>query len=165
MAWLYCEAVDEWNDNWWVLTGASEWCLWTYVTHCWLLSQNRSVLQSSSWAHNMVERHLFGWMCACSAFSKVYTFGPTFRAENSHTRHHLSEFSMIEAELAFTQSLDDIMMVSLSSLLLIVRVILQTKAQTWLLKLCYVACNKIHYCDDDNTSVIVDIINHLTVVL
>jgi len=43
-----------------------------------------------------------------SALSKVYTFGPTFRAENSHTRHHLSEFSMIEAELAFTQTLDDV---------------------------------------------------------
>jgi len=46
-----------------------------------------------------------------SAFSKVYTFGPTFRADNSRTRHHLAEFSMIEAELAFTQSLDDIIKV------------------------------------------------------
>ena len=44
--------------------------------------------------------------------SKVYTFGPTFRAENSHTRHHLAEFSMVEAELAFTRSLDDIMKVN-----------------------------------------------------
>ena len=50
-------------------------------------------------------------MFGCSAFSKVYTFGPTFRADNSRTRHHLSEFSMVEAELAFTQSLDDIMKV------------------------------------------------------
>jgi len=51
----------------------------------------------------------------CSALSKVYTFGPTFRAENSRTRHHLSEFSMVEAELAFTQSLDDITRVNLST--------------------------------------------------
>jgi len=72
-------------------------------------------------------------MCACSAFSKVYTFGPTFRADNSRTRHHLSEFNMIEAELAFTLSLDDIMKVSTSllfSLLLIVFVVLQTKVRT-----------------------------------
>jgi asparaginyl-tRNA synthetase len=37
----------------------------------------------------------------CLALSKVYTFGPTFRAENSHTSRHLSEFWMIEPEVAF----------------------------------------------------------------
>lgn len=37
----------------------------------------------------------------CCALSKVYTFGPTFRAENSNTSRHLSEFWMIEPELAF----------------------------------------------------------------
>ena len=37
----------------------------------------------------------------CCALSDVYTFGPTFRAENSHTSRHLSEFWMIEPELAF----------------------------------------------------------------
>ena len=36
-----------------------------------------------------------------SALSKVYTFGPTFRAENSHTSRHLAEFWMVEPELAF----------------------------------------------------------------
>ena len=35
------------------------------------------------------------------AFSKIYTFGPTFRAENSHTPYHASEFWMIEPEIAF----------------------------------------------------------------
>ena len=35
------------------------------------------------------------------AMSKVYTFGPTFRAENSNTSRHLAEFWMIEPEIAF----------------------------------------------------------------
>lgn len=43
----------------------------------------------------------------CLALSKVYTFGPTFRAENSNTSRHLAEFWMIEPELAFA-SLSDI---------------------------------------------------------
>jgi asparaginyl-tRNA synthetase len=37
----------------------------------------------------------------CCALSRVYTFGPTFRAENSNTSRHLSEFWMIEPEIAF----------------------------------------------------------------
>lgn len=37
----------------------------------------------------------------CSALSKVYTFGPTFRAENSNTSRHLAEFWMVEPEIAF----------------------------------------------------------------
>lgn len=43
----------------------------------------------------------------CMALSKVYTFGPTFRAENSNTSRHLAEFWMIEPEIAFAD-LDDI---------------------------------------------------------
>ena len=43
---------------------------------------------------------------AC-ALSKVYTFGPTFRAENSNTSRHLSEFWMIEPEIAFADLADD----------------------------------------------------------
>ncbi len=38
---------------------------------------------------------------SCLALSKVYTFGPTFRAENSNTSRHLAEFWMIEPEIAF----------------------------------------------------------------
>ncbi len=44
----------------------------------------------------------------CLALSKVYTFGPTFRAENSNTSRHLAEFWMIEPEIAFANLMDDI---------------------------------------------------------
>ena len=43
----------------------------------------------------------------CTALSKVYTFGPTFRAENSHTTRHLAEFWMIEPEIAFADLAED----------------------------------------------------------
>ncbi|CAK6448941.1 unnamed protein product [Pipistrellus nathusii] len=45
------------------------------------------------------------------AFTQVFTFGPTFRAENSQSRRHLSEFYMVEAEISFVESLQDIMQV------------------------------------------------------
>ena len=43
----------------------------------------------------------------CQALGRVYTFGPTFRAENSNTSRHLAEFWMIEPELAFADLNDD----------------------------------------------------------
>jgi asparaginyl-tRNA synthetase len=42
-----------------------------------------------------------------SALTNIYTFGPTFRAENSHTARHLAEFWMIEPEMAFCDLEDD----------------------------------------------------------
>jgi asparaginyl-tRNA synthetase len=42
----------------------------------------------------------------CNALSKVYTFGPTFRAENSNTTRHLAEFWMVEPEIAFANLSD-----------------------------------------------------------
>lgn len=45
--------------------------------------------------------------CACMALGKVYSFGPTFRAEKSKTRRHLVEFWMVEPEVAFAD-LDDV---------------------------------------------------------
>ena len=44
---------------------------------------------------------------AAMALSKVYTFGPTFRAENSNTSRHLAEFWMIEPEVAFNDLFDN----------------------------------------------------------
>ncbi len=43
----------------------------------------------------------------CMAFRNVYTFGPTFRAENSNTTRHAAEFWMIEPEIAFADLQDD----------------------------------------------------------
>lgn len=51
-------------------------------------------------AHLTVSGQLEGEMFAC-ALQKIYTFGPTFRSENSNTVRHLSEFWMIEPEMAF----------------------------------------------------------------
>ncbi len=45
--------------------------------------------------------------CYAQALSKVYTFGPTFRAENSNTSRHLAEFWMVEPEIAFANLHDD----------------------------------------------------------
>ena len=53
-----------------------------------------------------VSGQLEGETYAC-ALGDIYTFGPTFRAENSNTRRHLSEFWMIEPEMAFADLQDD----------------------------------------------------------
>ena len=45
------------------------------------------------------------------AFRDVYTFGPTFRAENSNTKTHANEFWMIEPEIAFADLEDDMMLI------------------------------------------------------
>ncbi|MDZ5010440.1 asparagine--tRNA ligase, partial [Clostridium perfringens] len=45
--------------------------------------------------------------CYALAFRNIYTFGPTFRAENSNTARHAAEFWMIEPEIAFADLQDD----------------------------------------------------------
>ena len=47
----------------------------------------------------------------CMAFRDVYTFGPTFRAENSNTKTHANEFWMIEPEIAFADLDDDMVLI------------------------------------------------------
>lgn len=57
-----------------------------------------------------VSGQLTGESYACS-LSKIYTFGPIFRAENSNTKNHLAEFWMVEPEIAFA-NLDDIIILA-----------------------------------------------------
>ena len=57
-------------------------------------------------AYLTVSGQLNGEAMAC-ALSDIYTFGPTFRAENSNTSRHLAEFWMIEPEMAFADLKDD----------------------------------------------------------
>ena len=63
----------------------------------------------------------------CLAMSKVYTFGPTFRAENSNTPRHLAEFWMIEPEVAFAD-LDTIAALSEDFLKYLFRAVLDERA-------------------------------------
>ena len=62
-----------------------------------------------------------------SALSKVYTFGPTFRAENSNTSRHLAEFWMIEPEVAFAD-LDDVAKLSEEMLKYVFKAVLEERA-------------------------------------
>ena len=61
---------------------------------------------------------------AATAFSKIYTFGPSFRAENSNTTRHLSEFWHIEPEVAFAE-LPDIMEIAEEMIKYVIRAVLE----------------------------------------
>ncbi len=61
------------------------------------------------------------------ALGKVYSFGPTFRAEKSKTRRHLTEFWMVEPEMAFA-TLDDLMVLAEQFLSFLVQRVLSRRA-------------------------------------
>lgn len=63
----------------------------------------------------------------CLAMSKVYTFGPTFRAENSNTSRHLAEFWMVEPEIAFA-GLPEIIQLSENMLRYLLKTVLDERA-------------------------------------
>ncbi len=63
-----------------------------------------------------------------AAFGKVYCFGPTFRAEKSKTRRHLTEFWMVEPEMAYA-TLDDVMVLSERLLACIAARVLETRGE------------------------------------
>ncbi|NKI73839.1 asparagine--tRNA ligase [Dickeya sp. CFBP 2040] len=73
-----------------------------------------------------VSGQLNGETYAC-ALSKIYTFGPTFRAENSNTSRHLAEFWMIEPEVAFA-TLDDIASLAENLLKFVFKAVLDERA-------------------------------------
>ena len=62
--------------------------------------------------------------CMAMAFGKVYTFGPTFRAERSYTQRHAAEFWMIEPEICFADLKDD-MILAESMLKYVIRYVLE----------------------------------------
>lgn len=63
--------------------------------------------------------------CMAMAFGKIYTFGPTFRAEKSYTQRHAAEFWMIEPELAFAD-LTDVMEVAEDMMKFVIEYVLKT---------------------------------------
>ena len=69
---------------------------------------------------------LYGEACAM-AFGKIYCFGPAFRAEKSKTRRHLTEFWMVEPEMAF-YDLNDTMDLAEEMVIYIIRQVLENKA-------------------------------------
>jgi asparaginyl-tRNA synthetase len=75
-------------------------------------------------AYLTVSGQLNGETLAC-ALSDIYTFGPTFRAENSNTSRHLAEFWMIEPEMAFAD-LKDNMTCAENYLKFVIRYVLET---------------------------------------
>ena len=74
-----------------------------------------------------VSGQLNGEAYAC-ALSKIYTFGPTFRAENSNTSRHLAEFWMIEPEIAFS-TLEDVMNLAESFIKYVLKHVLEKCAE------------------------------------
>jgi len=74
-----------------------------------------------------VSGQLNGEMYA-TALAKIYTFGPTFRAENSHTSRHIAEFWMIEPEIAFAD-LNDNMDVAEAYLKYVVQFVLENNME------------------------------------
>ena len=63
----------------------------------------------------------------CEALGKVYTFGPTFRAENSNTSRHLAEFWMVEPEVAFA-SLQDNAKLAAAMIIYLVKAVLNERS-------------------------------------
>ena len=66
--------------------------------------------------------------CMAMAFGKVYTFGPTFRAEKSYTQRHAAEFWMIEPEMAFCDLQED-MQVAKEMIQYVIRYVMDTCPQ------------------------------------
>lgn len=74
-----------------------------------------------------VSGQLNGEAYAC-ALSKIYTFGPSFRAEKSNTRRHLAEFWMVEPEVAFA-TIDDITILSEKTLKYVFQAVLNERTE------------------------------------
>ena len=87
--------------------------------------------------------------CYAESLSKVYTFGPTFRAENSNTSRHLAEFWMMEPEIAFAD-LHDVIALAEAQLKFVITTVLDQRPDDmdffnqWVDKTCLKRLEKLH---------------------
>ncbi len=89
--------------------GAGE--MFTVIGDTNIYKKNKPINFSSDFFGKKVSLSVSGQLAGetgALAFGKIYTFGPTFRAENSNTSRHLAEFWMVEPEMAFYDLNDDI---------------------------------------------------------
>lgn len=92
------------------------------------LTENKKVDYSKDFFEKHTSLTVSGQLegeCMAMAFGKIYTFGPTFRAEKSYTQRHAAEFWMIEPEIAFA-NLEDNMVLAKDMMQFVIKYVLET---------------------------------------
>ena len=96
------------QSNLTTLSISAKTCLCPFLRNC-TLKQSPGLLTSLSFCKVYILMvFFFNFMNVFSALGNVYCFNPAFRAENNQSTRHLSEFWMVEAEMAFVYELEAI---------------------------------------------------------